>query len=78
MFLIPYSFLVHMCAGDFRTFVFHDGEETDKTGLQTALYDAREISQDHPVNIEGLSASGTGGKLADPWYSIHHLILIFI
>ncbi|KAB5538442.1 hypothetical protein DKX38_015975 [Salix brachista] len=52
--------------GDYRTFVFHDGEETDKTGLQTALYDAGEISQDHPGNIEGLSASGTGGKLADP------------
>ncbi|KAJ6718403.1 SERINE/THREONINE-PROTEIN KINASE TAO [Salix purpurea] len=53
--------------GDYRTFVFHDGEEADKTGFQTALYDAGEISQDHPGNIEGLSASGTGGKLADPW-----------
>uniref|UniRef100_A0A6N2NB64 non-specific serine/threonine protein kinase n=1 Tax=Salix viminalis TaxID=40686 RepID=A0A6N2NB64_SALVM len=53
--------------GDYRTFVYHDGEEIDKTGLQTALYDAGEISQDHPGNIEGLSASGTGGKLADPW-----------
>jgi len=78
MFLIPYSFMVHMCAGDYGTFVVHGGEETDKTGLQTALYDARGILQDHPGNIEGLSVSGTGGKSADPWYSIHHLTLMFI
>lgn len=58
---------VDMAGGDYGTFVVHGGEETDKTGLQTALYDVGGILQDHPGNIEGLSVSGTGGKSADPW-----------
>ncbi|KAG8654231.1 germinal center kinase 1 isoform X2 [Manihot esculenta] len=51
---------------DFGTVVVHDGEEANKTAMQTELHNNREPLLDLG-HSESPSVSGTGGKSADVW-----------